>query len=230
MPSEYSMREQIRKLEHLSSHEEKLYQMLEVYMKLFPMRNAYLFRYSPFGYLAEGIFLVTATGLVHIREMRDDVRSLPVIWAAIREKKAKYVSGIEYLKQTSCKYVIGSHISSVVVVPLFMGSVVIGYICSTEFNEGVDVDDKLLTSLTMFGKLSEKIIENSYMEDSNLLSNREFEVMRRISWGETTKEMADSMKISDLTVKQYVKTAIQKLGGQNRAHAVAQLFRKGILS
>lgn len=41
--------------------------------------------------------------------------------------------------------------------------------------------------------------------------------------------MADSMTISELTVKQYVKSAIKKLGAQNRAHAVAELFRKELL-
>ncbi|WP_353051299.1 response regulator transcription factor [Fictibacillus enclensis] len=56
------------------------------------------------------------------------------------------------------------------------------------------------------------------------------EVMKRISWGESTKEMANSMEISELTVKQYVKTAIKKLGAHNRSHAVVELVPKGIIS
>ncbi|MFD2970395.1 LuxR C-terminal-related transcriptional regulator [Peribacillus deserti] len=34
------------------------------------------------------------------------------------------------------------------------------------------------------------------------------------------------MGISELTVKQYVKTAIKKLGAHNRSHAVGELVRK----
>ncbi|WP_410718707.1 response regulator transcription factor [Brevibacillus sp. SIMBA_040] len=67
-------------------------------------------------------------------------------------------------------------------------------------------------------------------EDTPLLSKRELEVMRKIAWGESTKEMADSMEIREVTVKQYVKTAIKKLGAQNRSHAVGELFRRGFIS
>ena len=50
------------------------------------------------------------------------------------------------------------------------------------------------------------------------------------AWGESSKEMADSMNISELTVKKYVKSAIKKLGANNRSHAVGELIRKGIIS
>ncbi|MFC7393453.1 LuxR C-terminal-related transcriptional regulator [Scopulibacillus cellulosilyticus] len=54
--------------------------------------------------------------------------------------------------------------------------------------------------------------------------------MKIISWGESTIEMADSMSISELAVKQYVKTAMKKLGAQNRSHAIGELFRRGIIT
>ncbi|GLB60507.1 hypothetical protein NCCP133_26390 [Cytobacillus sp. NCCP-133] len=56
------------------------------------------------------------------------------------------------------------------------------------------------------------------------------EVMKRISWGESIKEMADSMYISEVTINQYIKTAIKKLGAQNRTQALAEMFRKGMIS
>ncbi|GED29970.1 hypothetical protein BCE02nite_11110 [Brevibacillus centrosporus] len=51
--------------------------------------------------------------------------------------------------------------------------------------------------------------------------------MRRIAWGENTMEMADSMSISEFTVKQYIKSAIKKLGAQNRSHAIGEMYRRG---
>nr|WP_275581947.1 LuxR C-terminal-related transcriptional regulator [Brevibacillus fulvus] len=65
--------------------------------------------------------------------------------------------------------------------------------------------------------------------DSQHLSKRELEVMKKVAWGESTKEMAQSMHLSEVTVKQYVNSAIKKLNAKNRSHAVAELFRKGIL-
>ena len=54
--------------------------------------------------------------------------------------------------------------------------------------------------------------------------------MKRIAWGESIKEMAESMQLSEFTVKQYVKSAFTKLGVENRPHAVGKLLRKGIIS
>ncbi|HWO95537.1 MAG TPA: LuxR C-terminal-related transcriptional regulator [Bacillus sp. (in: firmicutes)] len=222
------LEEKIRKLEDISNQDEQLYKSMELYMETFPVKNCYLFRYSPLGYLAEGIVLLTSSELVHIREIRDDIRSLPIIHASIRERKAKYCSGIEYLKQASSKYTFASTISSMVIVPIRFSSVVIGYYLSNEFLEGSKVEEKMLSSFTRFGKLVGKVLEKNTSEArSQLLSKRELEVMKRI---ESTKEMADTMDISEFTVKQYVKSAINKLGAQNRPHAVSELLRKGIIS
>jgi len=231
LTSQYTFQQQIQKLEEATCHEERLFKILDVYMELYPVRNAYLFRFSPLGFLGEGIILLTADGMVHIGDIRDDVRSLPIIYSAIHEKKAKYCSGIEYLKQTSSKYITSSSIHSVVVVPICFRSVIIGYICTNEFIKGARIDEILLSSLTRYGKEVGKFLEKSdNVEDPQFLSKRELEVMRRIAWGESTKEMADLMKISELTVKQYVKTAIKKLGVQNRSHAIGELFRRGIIT
>jgi DNA-binding NarL/FixJ family response regulator len=231
LPSQHTLMEKIVQLEEAESHEEKLYKILEVYMSLYPARNAYLFRYSPLGYLGEGVLMVNPTGIVYINEIRDNVRTLPIIYAAILERKAKYCSGIEFLKQTSSKYILTSNINSMAVVPICFSSVVIGYICTTEFLEDTYLDEQALSSLTDYGRLVGKYMEQSEdLKESPNLSKRELEVMRKISWGESMKEMAAAMDISELTVKQYVKSAIKKLGAHNRSHAVGVLLRKGIIS
>jgi len=233
MASYHTIKESIHEIEKKSiqSQEEQIYQVLKVYLKLFPVLNCYLYRYSPIGYLAEGVILVDGDGLQHIGDIRDDIRTLPVIYPAIHERKAKYFSGIEYFKQTSSKYIIPTSVNSVVVVPILFQSSVIGYICSNKIKNSVTITEDMLSSFTEFGKLAgELIFQSNSTVKSPLLSRRELEVMRRISWGESIKEMADKMEISDSTVKQYIKTAIQKLGVTNRAHAVGELFRTGILS
>jgi DNA-binding CsgD family transcriptional regulator len=231
MTSQYTLQHRIHDLEEATCHEERLYKILEVYMDLYPVMNAYLFRFSPLGFLGEGIISLSSADMVHIGDIRDDIRSLPIIYSAINEKKAKYCSGIEYLKQTSSKYITSSNVNSIIVVPICFRSVIIGYICTTEFAKESVIDDKLLSLLTLYGKEVGKFLEKfDSVEDPQVLSKRELEVMRRIAWGESTKEMADSMEISELTVKQYVKTAIKKLGVQNRSHAIGELFRRGILS
>lgn len=230
MVPQSTFHEQIRKLEAATSHEELLYTVLMVYTELFPVANAYLMRYSPLGFLAEGVISLQAAGLMHIGDIRDDIRSYPIVYSAIRERRAKYCFGLDFLKQTSSKYVTPSTVNSLLVVPICYGSIVIGYICSSE-SQRQDFDAQLLSALTLYGQHVGKALHGSLgTDDTQLLSKRELEVMRKIAWGESTKEMADSMDISEVTVKQYVKTAMKKLGAQNRSHAVGELFRRGLIS
>lgn len=227
----YTFMGQLMKLEDISSHEEKLYKILEIYMSTYPVLNSFLFRFSPLGFLGEGIIMLNQNGLIYINEIRDDIRTLPIIYSSILERKAKYCSGLEYLKQTSSKYIVTSGVNSMVVVPICYSSAVIGYICTNEFAKNAVIDEEILSSLTQFGRLVGKYMEKTNRkEDSQVLSKRELEVMRKISWGESTKEMAELMDISELTVKQYVKSAMKKLGAHNRSHAVGELLRRGIIS
>ncbi|TDL63994.1 helix-turn-helix transcriptional regulator [Rhodococcus qingshengii] len=230
MVSNDTIQQALQRLELIVSHEEKLYKMLEIYLELFPAKDSYLIRYSPLGYLGEGVFYLSKTEGVHIGEIREDIRSFPIIFSAISEKKAKYCTGIEYLKQVSIKYTISSHFNSLLVIPICHDSFVFGYICSSDFEENTIVDDNLLSSFTYFGKLVGKLIISTQEHNVvRLLSKRELEVMRRISLGESTKEMASSMKISELTINQYVKSAIKKLDATNRSHAIGELFRLGYI-
>ncbi|MBT2617251.1 MULTISPECIES: helix-turn-helix transcriptional regulator [unclassified Bacillus (in: firmicutes)] len=231
MVSLYTIQNHIQKIEKAESHEEKMYQILQIYVELFPVSNATLSRYSTLGYLGEGIISLSSNELVYISEMRDDIRSLPIIESSIRERKAKFCTGIDCLKLTSSKYIIASNVHSIIVVPICNGTTVIGFICSTQFLEGTHFGEALLSSFTHYGKLIGKFLEESDLPRPSMgLTKRELEVMRRISWGERAKEMAISMEISELTINQYVKSSIKKLGAQNRAHAVGLLLRKGILS
>lgn len=225
-----TLKHQIQILDELTNHVEQLYTILKLYMELFPVLDSYLFRYSPLGYLAEGILAIVPNGLIHIRDMKDDIRSLPIIHSAIHERKAKYSFGLDFFMQTNSKYMVTAKNDSITVTPICVDSVVIGYICTTEFKQMANIDQEMLSNFTLFGKSIGKVFMHSAnRQSSQLLSRREMEVMRRISWGETTKEMASVLGISELTIQQYVQSAVKKLGVQNRVHAVAELIRKGIL-
>ncbi|WP_245976814.1 response regulator transcription factor [Oceanobacillus arenosus] len=223
--------EQVSMLDNTSNHEEKLLKILETYLDLFPLRDAFLYRYSPIGYLCEGVIGLTSSEIVHIREDREDVRSVPVFFSTIKDKKARVYTGIEFMKLMTSNHIFSSNIHSAVVAPLCNGPAFIGFIISYTFVEELTWDEDILASLTFFGKLAGNIISNSTVNEKiRILSKRELEVMRYISWGESTKEIANVMGISELTVKQYVKSSLKKLGVRNRTEAVAALLRKGIIS
>jgi DNA-binding CsgD family transcriptional regulator len=223
------IQDEIRKLESLSNQKEKIYQILKVYRDLFPVLDAFLFRYSPLEHLGEGIIALADTGFSNIREIRDDIETLPLIYSAIRKRKAQYSSGMEYfLKHSSIRYTSQYPADSLLVTPICTGSFCIGYICSTQFPMEVKINESVLSAITFYSRQAGRLFQEHGIEENDqaLLSNRELEVMKRIARGESTKEMAGNMKISEVTVKQYVKSAMKKLGAQNRAHAVAIILQK----
>ena len=61
------------------------------------------------------------------------------------------------------------------------------------------------------------------------LSPREVEILQKIAYGATTKEVADQLGISFHTVKTHLERIFEKLGANDRAQAVAIAIRKGLV-
>jgi DNA-binding NarL/FixJ family response regulator len=61
------------------------------------------------------------------------------------------------------------------------------------------------------------------------LSPREVEILQKIAYGATTKEVADQLGISFHTVKTHLERIFEKLGANDRAQAVAIAIRQGLV-
>jgi DNA-binding NarL/FixJ family response regulator len=61
------------------------------------------------------------------------------------------------------------------------------------------------------------------------LTDRELEVLQLLAYGNTNKEIANTLSISQQTVKSHVIHIFQKLGASDRTEAVAIALRKGIV-
>ncbi|WP_155591814.1 response regulator transcription factor [Lysinibacillus cavernae] len=230
MSNLYTIQKRFDTVQNYANHEELLIHILQVYLDSFPIKDAYLLRYSPIGFVAEGIIFLNESGGSHIGEIREEIRSFPIIYSAIVDKKAKFCTGMDYLKNISIKYSIPSQNNSFLIVPIFIGQYVFGYICSTQLEEEIDISEKLLGDLTTFGNvIGQLIIQARSCKKEGLLSKRELEVMRQVALGESTKEIAGFMNLSELTITQYVKSAIKKLHAKNRSHAISILYQEGII-
>ena len=61
------------------------------------------------------------------------------------------------------------------------------------------------------------------------LTTRELEVLRLIRDGHRNKQIADRLAIAETTVNFHIKNLVDKLGANDRTHAVAIAFRRGLL-
>jgi DNA-binding NarL/FixJ family response regulator len=61
------------------------------------------------------------------------------------------------------------------------------------------------------------------------LSRRESQILQKVAYGSTTKEVAHDLGISPHTVKTHLERIFEKLGANDRAQAVAIALRKGLV-
>src|SRR5258707_4700579 len=63
----------------------------------------------------------------------------------------------------------------------------------------------------------------------NVLTPREMDVLRSIAEGNSNKEIAGKLSLSEETVKGHVKNILAKLGASDRTHAVTIGLKRGII-
>jgi two-component system response regulator DegU len=61
------------------------------------------------------------------------------------------------------------------------------------------------------------------------LSRRESQILQKVAYGATTKEVAHDLEISPHTVKTHLERIFEKLGANDRAQTVAIALRKGLV-
>ncbi len=65
--------------------------------------------------------------------------------------------------------------------------------------------------------------------DVHALSDREQSVLQELTYGQSTREIAENIHVSDETVKTYLKQIFRKLDVRDRTEAVAEAFRRGLV-
>jgi two-component system, NarL family, response regulator LiaR len=76
--------------------------------------------------------------------------------------------------------------------------------------------------------VSSEVLHASAPHDD--LTRREREVLRRLALGLSNKEIADALCIGEETVKTHVGSVLSKLQVENRAQAIVQALRRGLVT
>jgi two-component system NarL family response regulator len=84
------------------------------------------------------------------------------------------------------------------------------------------------TAARLMAKLAENRLPSKTVAEE--LTTRELELLELVGTGLSNRAISEQLAISTNTVKYHLKNIFQKLGAQNRAEAVANAIRAGILS
>ena len=76
--------------------------------------------------------------------------------------------------------------------------------------------------------VSRQILQATVPHDD--LTPREIGVLRQLALGRSNKEIADALSIGDETVKTHVGNVLSKLQVENRAQAIVQALKRGLVS
>lgn len=75
---------------------------------------------------------------------------------------------------------------------------------------------------------SEELLSNEEEEDQ-ILTQRQMEVLNLVARGKTYKEVAESLYVTERTVKYHMGTILEKLHLKNRAHVIAYASQRGLI-
>lgn len=157
---------------------------------------------------------------------------MPVLRGALQNKEAIYSFGSEYIQQSPAEIVsLNFYSSFVIVVPITFNTNVIGYACpgfsnNAEYKQNADqINNTLLQQLTLYGQVIGKaLVSLNNVNHMKKLSKREMEILQRISWGETIKEIAHYLEISEFTIQDHIKSSIKKLHVKNHIRTVTERY------
>lgn len=88
-----------------------------------------------------------------------------------------------------------------------------------------------LLSPSLTGRILEEFeaMAREQVAEESELTETELRILSHIAAGDTTKEMAEKLHWSEATVNRRVQDILTKLNVSNRAHAVAEAIRRGLI-
>ena len=227
---EKEIRNYVQLIYQTTDHHDRVLVAARGFINLFSATRVHIVDYSVLSGNIEGVFDVSMDG-INVLNLKDNVRNLALLRKAIRKQETIYSHGPEYILQSPAQYVtIDMFRSYVIIVPITSGNNMIGYACPF-FGDNCDsINQTLLDHLSLYGRfIGNALVSLNYEDNLIKLSKREIEILQHISWGETVKEIASYMKISEFTIQDYIKSAIKKLNARNRMHAVSEALRLGLI-
>lgn len=85
-------------------------------------------------------------------------------------------------------------------------------------------------SVTIHHALTESLVsQNGDGDEPRILSQREMEILRHVASGKTNREIGKELFLTENTVKTHIANLFQKMGVHDRAEAVAEGHRRGLI-
>jgi DNA-binding NarL/FixJ family response regulator len=151
------------------------------------------------------------SGLEALRRMRNEAPEIQVVMLTVSEQDGDLLAAV----QAGAKGYIHKSLSAQEFLDLIGG-----------LERGEAALSRKTAARLMAGLGTKPAREENILPD---LTRREIELLRLVADGLSNKAIAQTLSVSENTVKYHVRNILQKLGVQNRTEAVAHAIRAGLL-
>lgn len=192
----------------------------------FPFQRACIFSYSPFSSSIEGIYLVEKEQISTLESMKTDVHSIPPIYQAVTQNTPLFINSHETQTAFPEQIIHEYNLTSVIVVPITILNVSTGFLLLDGFNGSAELLHQVISQLSKYVTLAAAPL---LVVTAGILSKRESEVLQHLANGYDINGIAEQLFISKYTVRDYLSSAVRKLGVRHRSEAVAVGIRTGMI-
>jgi len=168
-----------------------------------------------------GTTLIDATGLACAKEMRRRFPSLAVVVMSSHESDDELFHAIMAGAAAYC----GKDIAEERLIELIERCATGEYVINSQFLDRPYVASRVLDQFRTISNVD--AVQKSAFAP---LTDRELEILRKISDGLTNTEIGYDLGISAQTVKNHITSILRKLAVNDRTHAVVTALRKGWIS
>ncbi|HEX7064229.1 MAG TPA: response regulator transcription factor, partial [Bacillales bacterium] len=217
------------------------------FVNYLPFERCALFAYSTADQSGFGLFGHQLNNDA-IQSIKEDIRNIPLIQKNLQRlqplgenlKNLQPIYISEAAQGLPDQYVRQFQLESVVIAPIFVpsGSKLIGAaILDQGPGKRFEISRGTFTALMKFGQSAGEILAKyggdhpapSGGASSPRLSPREIDVLKLMAEGASTSEAADSLNLSEYTVRDYISAIMQKMKARNRTEAVVKAIRNGMI-
>lgn len=191
----------------------------------FPFQRACIFSYSPFSSSIEGIYLVEKKQISTLDSIKTDVHSIPPIYRAVTQNTPLFINSHETQAAFPEQIIHEYNLTSVIVIPITILNVSTGFLLLDGFDGSTELLHQLISQLSQYATLAAAPL----VVTAGTLSKRESEVLQYLANGYDINGIAEQLFISKYTVRDYLSSAVRKLGVRHRSEAVAVGIRSGMI-
>ncbi|MGG4268177.1 response regulator transcription factor [Peribacillus simplex] len=225
---EETLMNHVKKISHQKNVENKAQMIVKGCVDFFSFQRASLFSYSCLTGVGEGICACTSEDTFSLHNVKEKIHDIYPIHQAVIHNKPIYLTIQQAKSSIPAKYVKRFSISSLAIIPMIVNDMVIGFVLVDPIQANKSVTKNDLMKLSHYLNLAVSSTSD-YAPLTYLLSKRETEVLQYLANGLGLKQMAPKMSVSEFTVRDYISSAIRKLGVNHRTEAVAVAIRHKLI-